>query len=61
MTRVLSFVLTLLFILPGSSLADPYPLDQWARRAAISNIEISPDGRYLGIDENRGQGSQPHH
>ncbi len=59
MTRVLSLVLTLLFVLPLSALADPYPLDQWARRAAISNIEISPDGRYLGLMKIAAKGANP--
>ncbi|MGB5336349.1 MAG: prolyl oligopeptidase family serine peptidase [Woeseiaceae bacterium] len=28
---------------------EPYPLDYWALRAVISNVEISPDGKYLGL------------
>ena len=49
MTRVLSFLCTLVFALALEASAEPYPLDQWARRAAITNIEMSPDGRYLGL------------
>jgi len=28
---------------------EPYPLEYWALRAVISNVEISPDGKYLGL------------
>jgi len=59
MIRVLSLFLTLIFVLPLEVLADPYPLDQWARRAAIRNIEISPDGRYLGLMKVAAKGENP--
>lgn len=59
MIRVLSVFLTLIFILPLEALAEPYPLDQWARRAAIRNIEISPDGRYLGLLKVAAKGENP--
>jgi dipeptidyl aminopeptidase/acylaminoacyl peptidase len=28
---------------------EPYPLDYWALRSVISNAQVSPDGKYLGI------------
>ena len=47
MIRVLLVFVGLLSALPTTATAESYPLDQWARRAAISNIQISPDGRRL--------------
>jgi dipeptidyl aminopeptidase/acylaminoacyl peptidase len=29
--------------------AEPYPLEYWALRSVISNAQVSPDGRYLGL------------
>lgn len=28
---------------------EPYPLEYWALRSVISNAQVSPDGRYLGL------------
>ena len=28
---------------------EPYPLDYWALRAVITNAQVSPDGKYLGL------------
>jgi dipeptidyl aminopeptidase/acylaminoacyl peptidase len=28
---------------------DPYPLEYWALRSVISNAQVSPDGKYLGL------------
>ncbi len=28
---------------------EPYPLEYWALRSVISNVEVSPDGKYLGL------------
>ena len=40
-------------------LADPYPVDYWARRAAIRNIELSPDGKYLAMMNTPARGENP--
>ncbi|MBT8056764.1 MAG: prolyl oligopeptidase family serine peptidase [Gammaproteobacteria bacterium] len=29
--------------------AEPYPLEYWALRDVMSNVEVSPDGNYLGL------------
>jgi dipeptidyl aminopeptidase/acylaminoacyl peptidase len=29
--------------------AEPYPLEYWALRDVMSNVEVSPDGEYLGL------------
>ncbi len=38
---------------PGNAAAgepvEPYPLDYWALRDVISNVQVSPDGKYLGL------------
>lgn len=59
MVRAVLAFISLLFILPPTVIAEPYPLDQWARRAAIRNIEISPDGRYLGLMKIPAKGANP--
>lgn len=41
------------------ALADPYPLDYWARRAAIRNVELSPDGKYLAMMNTPARGENP--
>ena len=42
-----------------SAVADPYPLDYWARRSAIRNIELSPDGKFLGMLKTPARGENP--
>ena len=29
--------------------AEPYPLEYWALRDVMSNVEVSPNGKYLGL------------
>ena len=55
------FLALLLLAVLGSpfSLADPYPLDYWARRSAISNVELSPTGAYLGMMKIPARGENP--
>jgi len=55
------FLALLLLAILGSpfSLADPYPLDYWARRSAISNVELSPTGAYLGMMKIPARGENP--
>ncbi|MEM7432449.1 MAG: prolyl oligopeptidase family serine peptidase [Pseudomonadota bacterium] len=41
---------------PNSAMAstdavEPYPLEYWALRSVINNAQISPDGKYLGIQK----------
>lgn len=36
-----------------------YPIDYWARRAAIRNIELSPNGEYLGLLKTPAKGADP--
>lgn len=39
-----------LAVLAGTvSAADPYPLDYWALREVINNVEVSPDGEHLAL------------
>ena len=39
--------------------AEPYPLDYWARRAAISSVSLSPDGSKFAISRIRERGGNP--
>jgi dipeptidyl aminopeptidase/acylaminoacyl peptidase len=41
----------LLFSPRGASadVVEPYPLEYWALRAVINNVQVSPDGKYLGL------------
>ncbi|MEE4204034.1 MAG: prolyl oligopeptidase family serine peptidase [Halieaceae bacterium] len=56
MLRVLSL---LLIAMTAPALADPYPLDYWARRSAISNVSVSPDGKRLGLLKIPARGENP--
>lgn len=33
----------------AATAVEPYPLDYWALRAVINNVQVSPDGKYLGL------------
>ena len=39
--------------------ADPYPLDYWARRAAVSSISLSPDGSKFALTRILERGGNP--
>src|SRR5210317_1295851 len=52
LTLVSAFVATPVF-------SEPYPLDYWARRAAISNVSLSPDGQRLGLLKIPAKGENP--
>ena len=54
--RVLVPLLTALSI---PAFAEPYPLDYWARREAISNVRVSPDGQRLGLLKIPARGENP--
>ncbi|MEO1201860.1 MAG: prolyl oligopeptidase family serine peptidase [Pseudomonadota bacterium] len=34
---------------PAAAADDPYPLDYWALRSVIDNVEVSPDGKHLAL------------
>ncbi len=34
---------------PAKGSPQPYPLEYWALRDVISNVQVSPDGKYLGL------------
>ena len=39
--------------------ADPYPLDYWARRAALSSVSLSPDGSKFALSRILERGGNP--
>ena len=39
--------------------ADPYPLDYWARRSAISGVSLSPDGSQFALTRILERGGNP--
>ena len=39
--------------------ADPYPLDYWARRSAISGVSLSPDGSQFALTRIFERGGNP--
>ena len=39
--------------------ADPYPLDYWARRSAISGVSLSPDGSQFAFTRILERGGNP--
>ncbi|MBT8093133.1 MAG: prolyl oligopeptidase family serine peptidase [Gammaproteobacteria bacterium] len=53
--RALVLIGGYLFGLLGASAAlagtapEPYPLEYWALRPVINNVQVSPDGKYLGL------------
>ena len=59
MRSAVAAFLTLVSLTSFSAAAEPYPLDQWARRAAIRSIEISPDGKLLGLMKIPSRGANP--
>ena len=59
MRNAVAAFLTLVPLISFAAAADPYPLDQWARRAAIRSIEISPDGKLLGLMKIPARGANP--
>lgn len=36
-------------IAAGSAVAEPYPLEYWALRDVVSNVQVSPDGNRVGL------------
>lgn len=56
---VFRVLLPLLAALPLAAFAEPYPLDYWARRSAIANVRVSPDGQRLGLLKTPARGENP--
>ena len=48
--RVLALGFVVAASLPAASQAkEPYPLEYWALREVIDHVQVSPDGKYLGL------------
>ena len=49
-TRFLAVLAALIYVVPTTlSAAEPYPLEYWALRDVISNVQVSPDGDRLAL------------
>ena len=55
----LFIALLLVTLVSTLTFAEPYPLDYWARRSAISNVELSPTGDHLGLLKIPARGENP--
>jgi len=43
-------ILAILYLVPADALrAEPYPLEYWALRDVMSNVQVSPDGKRLAL------------
>jgi dipeptidyl aminopeptidase/acylaminoacyl peptidase len=49
--RFLVAVVSLAMFLPVFAANKPYPLKYWALREVVSNVEVSPDGKYLALEK----------
>ncbi|GAA5524643.1 dipeptidyl aminopeptidase BIII [Microbulbifer aestuariivivens] len=48
--RNLIVALAIMISLPGQAeTSEPYPIDYWALREVISNVEVSPDGKHVAL------------
>ena len=48
--RIRGAMMALVLLLPlGASAADPYPLEYFALRSAVSNVSVSPDGKHVAM------------
>lgn len=52
-------VVLVLAISAARAQVEPYPLDYFAIRDVISNVEVSPDGQYLGLMKLPAKGENP--
>ncbi|MCV6620683.1 MAG: prolyl oligopeptidase family serine peptidase [Cellvibrionaceae bacterium] len=62
-TLKLAQLLMLSLVVLGSAVvkaADPYPLDYFALRSAISNVEVSPDGKHVAMLSNPSKEGDPY-
>ncbi|GAA6153567.1 alpha/beta hydrolase family protein [Pseudoteredinibacter isoporae] len=61
-TLKLAQLLMLSVLVLGSSIVsagDPYPLDYFALRSAVSNVEVSPDGKHVAMLSNPSKEGDP--
>ena len=49
LNRVAVGILCLGVMLPAFAAKEPYPLKYWALRDVVSNVRVSPDGKYLAL------------
>jgi dipeptidyl aminopeptidase/acylaminoacyl peptidase len=49
--RFLVAIVSLALSLPVFAANKPYPLKYWALREVVSNVEVSPDGKYLALEK----------
>jgi dipeptidyl aminopeptidase/acylaminoacyl peptidase len=47
--RTLLTIALLGLLMTGPALAEPYPLEYWALRDVISNVQVSPDGKRVAL------------
>ena len=48
--RIRGAMMALVLLLPlGASAADPYPLEYFALRSAVSAVSVSPDGKHIAM------------
>ena len=61
MRRTLAAALCLAGLGTGASETppEPYPLEYWAQRATVSNVELSRDGTYMGVMRIPTRGANP--
>ena len=43
----------------SETVPEPYPLEEWAKRATVSNVELSRDGTYMGLMKIPTRGANP--
>ena len=48
-TRLRAIAALLLLLLAADLAAEPYPLEYWALRDVVSNVQVSPDGKKLAL------------
>ncbi|MBT8070044.1 MAG: hypothetical protein KJO80_06390 [Gammaproteobacteria bacterium] len=49
LSRLVIGIFCLQFALPVMAANEPYPLEYWALRDVVSNVRVSPDGKYLAL------------
>ena len=58
MLRIIAASL-LMSLVTGEVVADPYPLDYWARRDAVTGVSLSPDGSQFALTRILERGGNP--
>jgi dipeptidyl aminopeptidase/acylaminoacyl peptidase len=49
LTKLFIAIFSLAVYLPALAANEPYPLKYWALREVVSNVRVSPDGKYLAL------------